>query len=90
MLSTRRHKYDLNVKLNTVAEAKAVNDNREIAREYGISESWWEKGATGNIFPGELRMTTNCTSIRRALVGYNVTEHLLLSTYANVRLFAFQ
>ena len=50
MLSTRRHKYDLNVKLNTVAEAKAVNDNREIAREYGISESWWEKGATGNIF----------------------------------------
>ena len=50
MISTRRHTYDLNVKLNTVAEAKAVNDNREIAREYGISESWWEKGATGNIF----------------------------------------
>ena len=43
MLSARRHTYDLNVKLNTVAEAKAVNDNREIAREYGISESWWEK-----------------------------------------------
>ena len=42
------------------------------------------------LFPGELRMTTNCTSIRRALVGYHVTEHLLLSTYANVRLFAFQ
>lgn len=39
MPSTRRHSYDLNFKLKIVAEAEAVNNNREIAREYGILES---------------------------------------------------
>ena len=34
-----RHSYDLNFKLKIVVEAEAVNNNREIAREYGISES---------------------------------------------------
>ena len=34
MPSTRRHLYDLNFKLKIVAEAEAVNNNREIAREY--------------------------------------------------------
>ena len=38
MSSTRRHSYDLNFKLKIVAEAEAVNNNREIARRYGISE----------------------------------------------------
>ena len=38
MPSTRRHSYDLNFKLKIVAEAEAVNNNREIAREYGISQ----------------------------------------------------
>ena len=36
--NTRHHSYDLNFKLKIVAEAEAVNNNREIAREYGISE----------------------------------------------------
>ena len=43
MPSTRRHSYDLNFKLKIVAEAEAVNNNREIAREYGISESMVRK-----------------------------------------------
>ena len=38
MPSTRRHSYDLNFKLKIVAEAEAVNNNCEIAREYGTSE----------------------------------------------------
>ena len=38
MPSTRRHSYDLNFKLKIVAEAEAVNNNHEIAREYGISQ----------------------------------------------------
>ena len=38
MPSTHRHSYDLNFKLKIVAEAEAVNNNREIAREYGISQ----------------------------------------------------
>ena len=36
MPSTHRHSYDLNFKLKIVAEAKAVNNNREIACEYGL------------------------------------------------------
>ena len=35
MPNTRRHSYDLNFKLKIVVEAEAVNNNREIAREYG-------------------------------------------------------
>ena len=38
MPNTRRHSYDLNFKLKIVIEAEAVNNNREIAREYGIFE----------------------------------------------------
>ena len=41
--NTRRYSYDLNFKLKIVAEAEAVNNNREIAREYGISESMARK-----------------------------------------------
>ena len=43
MPSTRRHSYDLNFKLKIVAEAEAVNNNHEIARAYGISESMVRK-----------------------------------------------
>ena len=39
MQNTRRHSYDLIFKLEIVAEAEAVNNNRVIAREYGIFES---------------------------------------------------
>ena len=39
MPNTRRHSYDLNFKLKIVIEVEAVNNNREIAREYGISKS---------------------------------------------------
>ena len=38
MPNTRRHSNDLNFKLKIVIEAEAVNNNREIAREYGIFE----------------------------------------------------
>ena len=41
--NTCRHSHDLNFKLKIVAEAEAVNNNREIAREYGISESMARK-----------------------------------------------
>ena len=37
MPNTCHHSYDLNFELKIVAEAEAVNNNREIAREYGIS-----------------------------------------------------
>ena len=37
MPNTCRHSYDLNFELKIVAEAEAVNNNQEIARNYGIS-----------------------------------------------------
>ena len=41
MPSTRRHSYDLNFKLKIVAEAEAVNNNREIARDDAV---WEDEG----------------------------------------------
>ena len=43
MPSTQRHSYNLNFKLKIVVEAEAVKNNREIAREYGISKSMVRK-----------------------------------------------
>ena len=67
MPSTRRHSYDLNFKLKIVAEAEAVNNNREIAREYGISESMVRKWRNQQhvLFSGELRMTAKRASMGR-------------------------
>ena len=39
MPKARRTSYNLALKLKIVAEAEAVENNSEIAREYGISES---------------------------------------------------
>ena len=39
MLKVRRSSYNLAFKLKVVAEAEAVENNSEIARDYGISES---------------------------------------------------
>ena len=49
MPSTRHHSYDLNFKLKIIAEAEAVNNNREIAREYGLSELMVRKWRTNQI-----------------------------------------
>ena len=49
MPSTRRHSYDLNFKLKIIAEAEAVNNNREIARKYGLLELMVRKWRTNQI-----------------------------------------
>jgi len=36
-----RSSYNLAFKLKVVAEAGAIENNSEIARDYGISESWF-------------------------------------------------
>ena len=59
MPSTRRHSYDLNFKVKIVAEAEAVNNNREIAREYRISVSMVRKWRNQQhvLFTGEPRLS---------------------------------
>ena len=61
MPSTRRHSYDLNFKLKIVAEAEAVNNNCEIAREYRISESMVRKWRNQHhvLFSGELQQSVH-------------------------------
>ena len=66
MPNTHHHSYDLNFKLKIVAEGEAVNNNRDIVREYGISESkvWKWRNQQDISFSGELKMTA-----KRAFVG---------------------
>lgn len=67
MPSTWRHSNDLNFKLKILAEAEAVKNNREIACEYGISESMVHKWQNQQhmLFNGELRMAA-----KRASMGW--------------------
>ena len=58
--------YNLAFKLTVVAEAEAVENNSEIARDYGISESMvrcWRKDQA-NLYNGELK-----TSAKRKTMG---------------------
>ena len=65
MPNTHRHSYDLNFKLKIVAKAEAVNNNWDIAREYGISESKVRKWRNWQdiLFSGELKMTAKRNSM---------------------------
>ena len=59
MPKARRTSYNLALKLKIVAEAEAVENNSEIAREYGISESMvrrWRKDQA-NLFNGEIKLS---------------------------------
>ena len=59
MPKARRTSYNLALKLKIVAEAEAVENNSEIAREYGISESMvrrWRKDQA-NLYNGEIKLS---------------------------------
>ena len=55
MPKARRTSYNLAFKLKIVAEAEAVENISEIAREYGISESM--RKDQGNLFNGEIKLS---------------------------------
>ena len=65
MPNTRRYSYDLIFKLEI--EAEAVNNNRVIAREYGIFESIDRKWHNQQdiLFSGKLKMTAKRASMGR-------------------------
>ena len=67
MPKTRRTSYNLAFKLKIVAEAdQAVENNSEIARQYGISESMvrrWRKDQA-NLFNSEIKL-----SAKRQMMG---------------------
>ena len=67
MPKARRSSYNMAFKLKVVAEAEAVENNSEIAREYGLSESMvrrWHKDQA-KLFNGELKMSAKRTTMGR-------------------------
>ena len=72
MPKVRRTSYNLAFKLKVVAEAEAVENNSEIARDYGISESMvrrWRKDQA-NLFNGELKMSAKRKTMGRYTPKY--------------------
>ena len=67
MPKARRSSYNMAFKLKVVAKAEAVENNSEIAREYGLSESMvrrWRK-VQAKLFNGELKMSAKRTTTGR-------------------------
>ena len=80
MPKARRTSYNLALKLTTVVEAEAVENNSEIARDYGISESMvrrWRKDQA-NLFNGEIKLsakrkTKECSTPKYPVKNYVCT-----------------
>ena len=87
MSTTCRHSYDLNLKLKIVADAEAVNNNREIAREYGLSESMVCKWISQQhvLFSSELKMTARCTLMGRYQPKDPEVDQQLVDWFSNQR-----
>jgi len=85
MPSSRHHSYDLNFKLKIIAEAEAVNNNHEITREYGISESMVRKWRNQQhvLFSGELRMTAKRASMGRFRPKYAEMDQQLADWFSD-------
>ena len=87
MPNTRRHSYDLNFKLKIVAKAEAVNNNREIVREYRISKSMvprW-RNQQDVLFSGELKMTAKRASMGRYRPKDTKLDQLLADWFSDQR-----
>ena len=70
-----------------MAEAKAVENNSEIARENGISESMvcpWRKDQE-NLFNGELKMSAKHTMLGHYTPKYPPLDERLLDWFAEQR-----
>ena len=74
-------------KLKIVAEAEAVENNSEIAREYSISESMvrrWRK-RQANLFNGELKMSAKRKTMGCSKPKYPELDQTLLEWFSEQR-----
>lgn len=74
-------------KLKVVAEAEAVKNNSEIAREYGLSESMvhrWCKDQA-KLFNGELKMSAKRTTMGCFTPKYPELDQQVLEWFAEQR-----
>lgn len=87
MPKARRTSYNLAFKLKIVAEAEAVENNSEIAREYGISESMvrrWRKDQE-NLFNGEIKLSAKRKTMGCFKPKYPEMDQRLLEWFSEQR-----
>ena len=87
MPKARRTSYNLAFKLKIVAEAEAVENNSEIAREYGISESMvrrWRKDQE-NLFNGEIKLSAKRKTMGCFTPKYPEMDQRLLEWFSKQR-----
>ena len=74
-------------KLKVVAEAEAVKNNSEIARDYGLSESMvrrWRRDQA-KLFNGELKMSAKRTTMCRFTPKYPELDQQILEWFTEQR-----
>ena len=87
MPKARRSSYNMAFKLKVVAEAEAVENNSEIAREYGLSESMvrrWRRDQA-KLFNGELKMSAKRKTMGRFTPKYPELDQQLLEWFTEQR-----
>lgn len=87
MPKARRSAYTLAFKLKIVAEAEAVGNNSEIAKEYGISESMvrrWSKDQA-NLFNRELKLSAKRKTMGCFTPKYPELDQRLLEWFTEQR-----
>ena len=87
MPKARRSSYNMAFKLKVVAEAEAVENNSEIAREYGLSESMvrrWRRDQT-KLFNGELKMSAKHTTMGCFTPKYPELDQQILEWFTEQR-----
>lgn len=87
MPKVRRTSYNMAFKLKVVAEAEAVENNSEIARDYGISESMvrrWRRDQA-KLFNGELKMSAKRTTLGRFTPKYPELDQQMLEWFSDQR-----
>ena len=87
MPKARRTSYNLAFKLKIVAEAEAVENNSEIAREYGISESMVRRWRTDqeNLFNGEIKLSATRKTMGCFTPKYPEMDQRLLEWFSEQR-----
>ena len=87
MPKARRTSYNLAFKLKIVAEVEAVENNSEIAREYGISESMvrcWRKDQA-NLFNGEIKLSAKRKTMACFTPEYLELDQRILEWFTELR-----
>ena len=87
MPKARHSSYNMAFKLKAVAEAQAVENNSEIAHEYGLSESMvrrWRRDQA-KLFNGELKMSVKGTTMGRFIPKYPELDQQLLEWFTKQR-----